>query len=179
MPTLIRQFPILVKRREVVVPGGTATILPFQLAVNVSLTNNKVHVLSPNTPRFPAVIDLGFNQSFLLQERHFIDWANLQRSQFKTVGRMTVFGQETPEYTAKVWVHRNAVGTHHDAPGGEPFCIQLDNGVAVSPSNLRNPRLPLLGLRTLFFGDLQLSFDWRERSSFSLLTTPWWWRFFA
>jgi hypothetical protein len=129
------------------------------------------------TRSFPAVIDTGFNRTLLLQEQHLREWAGLRRERLKKVDEIRAYGRAASVLAANVWLHPNIPGTRELA-GAPPFCIHLDPGIAVCPSDVSQPRLPLLGLAALRFGDLQVFFQWR-RMAVTIRTTPWWFRLFA
>lgn len=160
------------------VPGGRITILPYQLVLSVSITTQHEKTLHPRAARFPALLDTGFNKTFLIQEEHLNQWAGLRRAHFVQAEEMTVHGKKAPIYRADIWLHPNIPGGRADAQGRLPFRIRLEPGLAVSPRGLAEPRLPLIGLQALFLGDLQMSFRWRK-FLFSLRTTPWWQRLFG
>jgi len=100
-------------------------------------------------------------------------WAGLRREHLVPVDTITAFGRRVPVLRGNVWLHGNVPGKREEAIGVRPFCIHLDPGMALCPRGLAQPRLPLLGLRALFLGDLQMSFHWRKLLV-SLRTTPWW-----
>jgi hypothetical protein len=170
--TIIRKLPIPDKQTEISVPNGWTTIFPLQIVVSVSITPKR---MTPNahTLRFPAVIDTGFNRSFLIQEQHFNEWAGLRKEHLKMVDEIQVYGTRAPVHAANLWLHPNVPGTRDEELSAKPYCIHLDPGIAVCSSNVRRPRLPLVGLGALLIGDLQVQFDWR-RSTVTLRTTPWW-----
>jgi hypothetical protein len=178
MPVIVRKRPFFKRRTSWQVAGGAVPILPFQIALSVSIAHNRERVLHPLTPRFPAVLDTGFNNTFLLREEHLQDWAGLRREHLAPAGEMTARGKKVPVFRAHVWLHPNVPGTREELPGGRPFCIELDPGLAVCPRGMTEPRLPLLGMRALFLGNLQMSFRWRTML-FSLRATPWWQRLFG
>jgi hypothetical protein len=157
----------------IAVAGGTVDLMPFQIVLSVSITPKGI---SPtrDTPRFPAVVDNGCNLTFLLQERHLNAWARLQRAKLKKVGERHPYGKQSPVHAANVWLHPNTPGTRNDAANARPFCIHLDPGIVVCSDDVRQPRLPLLGLPALSFGQLQLLFHWGRQKSVTLRTTPWW-----
>jgi hypothetical protein len=47
--------------------------LPFQIVLTVSVTPLARPSLEALVPRFPAVLDTGFNRALLLQEQHLLD----------------------------------------------------------------------------------------------------------
>jgi hypothetical protein len=173
VPRILRKIPFFDRVTTVPAPGGTVRALPYQLVLSVSLAAKAERALHPGTPRFPAVLDTAFNGGFLLQEEHLGQWAGLRREHLVPVDEITVYGRKVPVLRGNVWLHRNVPGKREDAVGLQPFCIHLDPGIAVCPRGLGQPRLPLLGLRGLFLGDLQMSFHW-NKLLFSLRTTPWW-----
>jgi hypothetical protein len=174
---VIRKLPFS-RAQTVSVPGGSVDVLPYQIAVWVSVAPKYDRALRADMPRFPAVLDTGFGGSFLLREHHLIRWAGLRREHLREVDSMRVYGVNIPVHAANVWVHPNVPGTREPAANAEPFCIRLDPGVGVCPPGLDRPRLPLLGMRGLFFGDLQIGFNW-NRSHATVRTTAWWDRLFG
>jgi hypothetical protein len=80
--------------------------------------------------------------------------AGLRRQQLVQVDEAAAYGHRLPVHAAKLWVHRNVPGRREHAAAVEPFGILLDPGVLVSPAAVRQPRLPLLGMRLLFCADL-------------------------
>jgi hypothetical protein len=178
MTTIIRKLPLSEVRTSIRVPDGTTVpILPMQIVLSVSIAPNDVLTLPSQTPIFPAVLDTGFNRAFLLQEQHLMAWAGLRREQLTQVGIIHAYGKPSPLYAANVWLHPNKPGERAIALNRKPFCVYLDPGIGVCPRRVTQPRLPLLGLPTLMFGDLQIVFHWR-RKAVSLRTTSWWSRLF-
>jgi hypothetical protein len=173
VPKIIRKLPLFERVTTMPVPGGTVAVLPHQIVLSVSIAAKTERVPHPNTPRFPAVLDTAFNGGFLLQEEHLNQWAGLRREHLVPVDEITAFGRKVPVLRGNVWLHANVPGKRADAVGLRPFCIHLDPGIAVCSRGLARPRLPFLGLRALFLGDLQMSFHW-HKLLFSLRTTPWW-----
>jgi hypothetical protein len=173
MPVIIRQLPLSDSRTTLPVPGGSVSLKPLQIPLSVSLTSEDQPSFRPGTPRFPALLDTGFNGTVVLQEQHLNQWAGLRREQLVRVSEMTVHGHRVPVYAAQLWLHANVPGAREDSAEGRPFGIRLYPGIAVCPRGLSQRRLPLLGLRTLLLGDLQVSFRW-SALRFSLRTTPWW-----
>jgi hypothetical protein len=173
MPAILRKLPFFDRASSFPVPGGGVSISPYQIALSVSLASEAEQTLDPRAPRFPAVLDTGFNNTFVLQEQQLNAWAGLRREHLFQVGEMTIYGKKVPVFRAAVWLHPNTPGKREDAPRRAPFCIHLSPGIAVCPRGMTEPRLPLLGMRALAAGDLQMAFRWSRRR-FSLRTTPWW-----
>jgi hypothetical protein len=157
---VIDRLPFSSRESTAAVPGGTVRILPFQIALTISVTATEQGSLDAKVPRFPAVLDTGFNRAFLLQEQHLLDWARLQPEELSWIEEITAYGRTIPVFTGNVWLHRNQPGTRNLAPRRAPFCIPLAPGIAVCPRDVGQPRLPLLGTRALFLGNLELLIGW-------------------
>jgi hypothetical protein len=160
MPSIIDRLPISSGETAAAVPGGTVRILPFQIALSVSITPKGQLHLPMDAPRFPAVLDIGFNREFLLQEQHLSDWTGLPPDRLVPVDELVAYGRPIPILAANVWLHRNRPGTREGSSRRLPFCLHIDPGIAVCPAGVVQPRLPLLGLRALFLANLQLVIDW-------------------
>jgi hypothetical protein len=177
VPHVLHQLPIFRTRNALTLPGGAVLpILPYQIILWVSLAHKGQRSLSANTPRFPVVLDPGFNHNFLIQERHLFQWAGLHPAHFRVLDRLHAYGQEVPLHAANIWVHRNKAGERDTFLALPPFCLELDSGIGICPPVLAKPRLPLLGLRALFSADLQLALDC-HRGYLSLRTARRFWFF--
>jgi hypothetical protein len=117
MPVIIRKLPFSEERMPVAVPGGSVSLKPLQVALSVSLASEEQPALRSRTPRFPAVLDTGFNSTFALREEHLNRWAGLHKEQLVRVDEMTIHGHRVPVYAARLWLHANVPGERKDAPG--------------------------------------------------------------
>ena len=172
---VIDRLPFSSRESNVAVPGGTVRILPFQIVVTVSVTPLGRSTLEATVPRFPAVLDTGFNRAFLLQEQHLLDWAGLQPEGLSWLEEITAYGRTIPVFAGGVWLHRNKPRTRDPAPRRRPFRIQLSPGIAVCPREMGQPRLPLFGLRALFVANLELLVSWtgkEDPAGYVTLRTP-------
>jgi hypothetical protein len=160
MANVIDRLPFSSVETAVAVPGGTVRILPFQIVLLVSITPKGRRNLPADAPRFPAVLDTAFNREFLLQEQHLLEWAELVPDGLVPVDELVAYRRPIPILAANVWLHRNRPGRTQGAPRRHPVCIHIDPGIAVCPSGVGQPRLPLLGIRALFLANLQLLVDW-------------------
>jgi hypothetical protein len=161
VPTILRKLPFYEDQRTLRVPGGPAvTIKHHQIILWVSVTRPHAPGLPVNAGRFPAVLDTGFNDNFLLQEEHLVRWAGLAPQDLPQVDFLAAAGQRIPLHDADVWLHPNRPGFRDQFSGAPPFCLELDSGIGVWPSGLPGARrLPLLRLRGLRRADLQLWID--------------------
>ena len=90
MPIIIRNTPFFDGWTELTVRGQVVPIKPYQIIVWVSISEIGRRELDPNTPRFPAVLDTGFNHSFVIHRQQLAQWAGLQLQHFKAIDTMTV-----------------------------------------------------------------------------------------
>jgi hypothetical protein len=131
----------------------------------VSISEAGIDQLHPNAPRFPAVLDTGCNHSFVIRERHLIEWAGIHPDYLRRLRPTRIYGSLAPQMTANVWLHPNRPGHRDDFSGQPPFLIESEPGIAVVPKAVGdgNPRLPLLGLRALRWNRLHLAIDGDRR----------------
>lgn len=140
--------------------------------MSVSIAHKAQKSLHPQAMSFPAALDTGFNGGFLLGEDLLENWAGLRREHLMQVDEATVYGNKCPVLIANLWLLPNIAGKRESA-AVNPYCVHLDPGVTVCPRGFKQPRLPLVGMRALQMGDLQMTFNWRKLQ-ISLRTTPWW-----
>jgi hypothetical protein len=159
VPKIIGNTPFFDGWSELTVRGQVVRIKPYQIIVWVSISQIGRRELELNTPRFPAVLDTGFNHSFVIHRQQLAQWAGLQPQQFKALDTITVYGEQSPLLAGNVWLHPNEAGKRDTFLDQPPFCVQLDNGFAVASNRANAPRLPLLGLRALRWANLHASID--------------------
>ncbi len=163
MPTILRKCPFFETHTTALVAGGGVTVRPYQIIVWVSLHPMGRPDLSPNAPRFPAILDSGHSHNFSISEEHLVRWAGFAPGALRTLGSVRITGRRVPLLAANVWIHRNQAGQRDVFAERPAFCIQLDSGIAVYPEGAPAiPRLPLLGLRGLRRAALQLHVDCRN-----------------
>jgi hypothetical protein len=165
VPTILRRLPFFPTPTTLRIPGGAAvSIKHHQIVLWVSITRREASTLAPQANRFPAVFDTGFNDNFLIQEQQFVNWAGVTPSDLPLVDYLSADGRRVPLRDANVWIHPNQPGFRDQPSGGEPFCFELDSGIAVWPTALPGARrLPLLGLRGVLRAGLQIAIDGRKR----------------
>jgi hypothetical protein len=139
VPTIIRNTPFFDGWTELTVRGQHVPIKPYQIIVWVSISQIGRRELDPITPRFPAVLDTGFNHSFVIHRQQLAQWAGLQPQQFQVLGPITVYGEESPLLAGNVWLHPNEPGKRDIFSDQPPFCVQLDNGFAVACNRSNAP----------------------------------------
>lgn len=173
MAVLLQKMPIYENPTTVHFPNGSAMIGRRQLLAWVSLGNP----LNPSNPdrirNFPAIIDTGFNDIFLIREHQFTAWTGIRPRDLVRIATTRALGGERPIYAADIWLHPNLPGHERVKSASSAWQIPAYTGIIVVPSAVRRPRLPLLGLRALELAKLQIHFHWQRRA-FSLRTAAWW-----
>lgn len=160
MPTIIQKLPFFSKPEPVEVQGRRIAVVSDQIIVCVSIARTGTPRLPENALRFPAVLDPGFTHSFLIQQDHLLRWAGFDPRHFRTTGSLPVRGRTVPLLNANIWLHRNQPGQRDEFSAQPPYCVELDQGIAVCPPEMGDyPRLPLLGLRAIRFGNLHVAID--------------------
>lgn len=146
--------------------GGPVRVYHDQLVLWVTLA--PVGLASPSgCPPFPAVLDTGFNDSFLMQERQADGWlgpAVVARLPF--TGRRRQVGQDQVEgRAADLWLYPNVPGTRDRDPRGAPVRIVLPGGALLTPakSGLTKDK-PLLGLQAIARNGLTVHLDGLART---------------
>jgi hypothetical protein len=92
--SILRNVPIVDRPGTLTLPGGTAlSIKSDQLIIWASVTPSGLADFPAATPRFPVILDTGFNHTFLLAERQLEDWAMLKAKDFTWIDLLTVDGQ--------------------------------------------------------------------------------------
>lgn len=163
MSKILRKLPFFDRATTLRIPGGPVVDLKHdQIILWVSITGPGLPECPPETPRFPAVLDTGFNDNFLIQEQHLTAWAGLSPRSLDCVEFMSAYGQNVPLLDADVWLYRNQSGHRDQLLPSPPFRLELKSGVGVCPVPVSAPRLPLLGVRGLRRAGLQLFADFHR-----------------
>src|SRR5262249_8060414 len=157
---ILRRLPFFDVETTAAVNGGTAIVRPYQIIVWVSLSLKRSDTLSPETPRFPAILDTANNHNFSIQEDHFVQWSGLEFASFPRLGQIRIGLQTLPLLAASVWLYRNKPGARDAFARGVPFRLDLPEGIAVYPHGQPTvARLPTLGLRAVVSNRLRLAVD--------------------
>jgi hypothetical protein len=111
---------------------------------------------------FPILIDAGFNESFLMQERQAEAWMSpAVFATFNKSGNRCKLGREIlPLWDIALWLYPNVPGTRDPDPSGAPVWLDLPHGVPLTPpGSAYTKEKPLLGLRAVRFNRLALRID--------------------
>jgi len=138
-----------------------------QIILWASLTPRTVVALPPGFPMFPVLLDTGFNDAFLMQQRQAEVWMTPSGiAQLPLSGSDLVVGSaRIPGREAILWLHPNVPGTREPDLNGTPVRLGLPIGAALTPPGSAYAReKPLLGLLAVRFNRLVLRIDGgRER----------------
>jgi hypothetical protein len=122
--------------------------------------------LPAGLPLFPALIDTGYNDGFLMQQRQAEAWMTpAVFAQFSRNGLYLPLGRTgLPCWDADLWVYPNVPGTRDPDPAGAPIRLNLPLGVTlIPPGSAYTKEKPLIGLRAIRFNGLTLRLDGRHR----------------
>ncbi len=147
--------------------GRPLRVFHDQIIVWAALTPSRRILPSASAVLFPVLLDTGFNDSFLMQQRQAEEW--ITPAVFATVKVLTVAFQtgreRIPGWDLALWLYPNVPGTRDPDPTGSPAWIDLPLGVPLTPpGSAYTKEKPLLGLRAVRFNKLALHIDGqRER----------------
>jgi hypothetical protein len=127
--------------------------------------------------RFPAIVDPGFTDAFLIHQQHLRLFAGFQLDHFRQrEDTLRTHERKIPLYAANVWLHRNAPGQRDQFSGGPPFLLQVPRGIGITSDSSLYPRLPLVGARAFRTANLEVSIDY-SRCQVFVRTPPRFWFF--
>jgi len=164
MQTIVDSSPLSRPSVVTVAAGQSVALLHRQAIVWMSIAPRNVIQLPTAWPRFPAVLDTGFNASFLISQRQLHDWAGVELDQLVLIppgrtGWRKIYNQPISSYQATLWMHRNAPGQRDELTTAEPVTLYPSAGILVSPLSNQPTRLPLIGMELLESCGLQVSLD--------------------
>jgi hypothetical protein len=163
MAIILRQAPFYDEFTTVEVQGHRHRVFPLQILVWVSLGPMGLRDLDPRMPRFPAVLDTGFSETFLIHEQQLRGWAGLRPEHLRS--RNQVFrahGRQIPVHAANLWLHPNQRGERDLLASAAPFFLEVHRGIGICGGSDLFPRLPLLGARALRPAKLQVFLDYQK-----------------
>jgi hypothetical protein len=127
----------------------------------VSLGPGGARRLDLRAPRFPAVLDTGFTDSFLIHQQQLRDFAGLQAERLPRLNEdLRAHGRQIPLHDANLWIHPNKPGERDHFAGSAPFLLELHRGIGICRDADLYPRMPLLGARALRQAQLHVSLDY-------------------
>jgi hypothetical protein len=174
----LADFPDLLAHRDAhpdekwVAYHGSASIPTRRDAIIlwVSVTAIDQLTLPPDSPRFPAVLDTGFNDSFLMQSAQLTAWgpSEITTAIYRNGSALAVGGETIDLWDVAVWLHPNLPGSRSPGDSGGAYPLELPNWIALTPTSSRvSPVLPLLGMLAIRFCNLRVEID-GEREAVNL-----------
>lgn len=157
-------------------PNGQLVICPTtgqplrayhaQIIIWAALTAHPRKPPTAGTPLFPVLLDTGFNETFLMQQRQAEAWLTpAVFAAFKIRGRAFQAGRESiPGWDMALWLYPNVPDTRDPDTASTPVPLALPLGVPLTPpGSAHTKEKPLLGLRAIRVNDLSLRIDGRRR----------------
>lgn len=142
--------------------GRPLRVYTDQIIVWGTLTYGSLTVPSASAVLFPILLDTGFNDAFLMQQRQVEAWfAPAFLTGVGLTGDVLAVGRERiPGWDLALWLYPNVPGTRDPDPTAPPLWIYLPLGVPLTPpGSAYTKEKPLLGLRAIRFNRLSLRFD--------------------
>jgi hypothetical protein len=172
MPSILSDLPFFGELTTARLPDGTMVpVFADQIIIWASITIPDALGVT-RARRFPAVLDTGFTNTFLIAERQLLSWAGLRRAELGRIDNFQTGGRRVPMYEADVYIHPNRPGTRDEFADRDPIRLDLEDGVGVWPSGIPGARrLPLLGVRAIRQAGLRAVVNGRRRRVW--LGTPW------
>jgi hypothetical protein len=96
MTAILHDFPFFQEATEVSMGLERLPIKAYQIIVWVSLTGRNVVELPPHASRLPAILDIGHNHNFAIQQRHLADGARLDVQTLGQIGAIRERGRRLP-----------------------------------------------------------------------------------
>ncbi|MDX1948235.1 MAG: hypothetical protein SFU86_22785 [Pirellulaceae bacterium] len=130
----------------------------------MSVTPTTYIALPSHWPRFPVVVDSGFNSTFLISARQLEQWGGVSLRSLPKLpegktGAVLVRGQPAKLLDAFLWLHPNLPGHRDVRVNASPFTIYANPGIIVTPPGRELTRFPLLGTLALESNALALALD--------------------
>jgi hypothetical protein len=166
MPTILRRLPFFADATTLRIPDGPAiNISHDQIVVWVSLGSSALPDVPTGSQQFPALLDLGFNGSFLLREDHINQWLKLKLDEmsFPFLRAVKIGGESVPTFEASVWLHANVPGFRDQLDSRPAFRLELAGGVIICPTSMSRFHLPLLGVSALRKNRLRMLVNGEKR----------------
>ena len=163
MLTIIDGCPLSGPGKATLADGSQVALSAGQAIVWMSVTARNVVILPTDWPRFPAVLDTGFNANLLISERQLHNWARIDAADLAPLPPMTVrrrIGEQlVPSCQATLWIHRFDPAVPAGTGPLPPVALYPNGGVLVIPASLGETRLPLIGMELFRSCALRVVFE--------------------
>ncbi|HQU45103.1 MAG TPA: hypothetical protein PK867_19975 [Pirellulales bacterium] len=115
MATIVRQLPFRSFESTLSLPSGeTVKILHRQIVVWVSLSSPGQTHLTASLPRFPAILDIGLNESFAINHEQFTRWSGLFEEDLDPLEQVLMYDRHVVAREADLWIYRNGSVLRND-----------------------------------------------------------------
>ncbi len=157
--------------REEIIPAK-----PYQIIIWVSVAPASHREWNPNTPAFPAILDIGTNHNFVISPNLLVRWGGIQPDFLRRLGATRLEDQRLITREADIWLHSNLKGRLQIRRDRSPYRLNLDEGIIIRPDDgIGRPRLPVLGLRALTDNELVTTIDGaRLEVTIQTVRRKWW-----
>lgn len=175
---ILRELPLRRVPEQIGLGDRVYRVRAFQPVAFVSVVVAGVEKHDERLPKFPALIDTGFNGEFAIREEQLREWAGID-PRLLTLMRSGEASRGKCHYLrANLWPYKN-VRRSRALAQSRPILIEIDGGIQVFPvTNLPTdvrPDMPLVGVKALCTNRLRLVVD-GQAASCSLTRRPsrWW-----
>lgn len=163
MHSIIDSLPLVGPRTVTLRGGQSLQLLEGQIVLWISITPLSVIVPPAAAPRFPAILDTGFNYTLAISEVQLREWAGVDLSQLRPYGGPPesfpmMKGRRQGPREAAVWLYSNVRGERDALLPATPLWVYPQPGILVLPPD-ESPRIPLIGTRLIEQNSLQVVFD--------------------
>ena len=126
MPAIFRQLPFFDEATTLGFQGQTVHVFARQIIVWVSLSPRGLREFDNRMPRFPAVLDPGFTDSFLIHPRQLRQFAGLLPRHLKRTHEVLRSHERViPLHAANLWLHPNIVNERDSFADKAPFLVEF------------------------------------------------------
>ncbi len=139
MQNFISQLPfgvVAADDKTYPLPNGESTYRNDVIYLWVSITESEEHPPTPESPRFPAIFDTGFNNTAIIDREKLLLWAGTDTSskilrQLLPRCGLRIANEEIQKYDAAVWIWPNVPGSRSPDVNRKAISIMLPDGIAV------------------------------------------------
>ena len=175
MAAVLHKLPFFDEFTTVEVQGSVHRVFPLQIVVWVSLGPRGLRDLHPRTPRFPAVLDPAFTDTFLIHHEQLRQFAGVRPEHLRQRSdSLRAHDRVIPLHAANLWLHPNESGQRDRFANVSPFLMELHRGIGITTDADLYPRLPLLGARALRGTNLQVLIDYSRCQVFARTPRRFW-----
>jgi hypothetical protein len=176
MAHLLIRSPIPDQPSVVYVRDELVRVRANQIIAWATLTVWPVDSPNPTARPFPVIVDTGHTHSLSIQTRQLAEWAGIDPETLPLAGRVRESGRHVALRRCNIWLHPNQRGARDQLANRTPVLVGTDRGIAVYPTGVEFPRLPILGLRAITGNRLVLIINGHRREA-TLRTAYRWWPF--